>query len=87
MPVNTFGSNLRVETNLNGEMVDNDEFIKHQNNYKHSHHPSEPWQRGYTASVEEALVKDLLEPKHEPVEDDPQLRAAINKDLKTKGIQ
>jgi hypothetical protein len=86
-PVNTFGSGLRVETNVGGEMVDNEEYIQYQNNQKHSHHPDQPWHRGYTASVEEALVKDLLEPKHEPVEDDPQLRAAINKDLKTKGIQ
>jgi hypothetical protein len=87
MPVNTFNSGLRVETNVGGEMVDNEEFIKHQNNYRHTQHPDQPWQRGYTAAVEEELVKDLLEPKHEPVADDPKLRAANNNDLKIKGIR
>ena len=86
-PVNVYGSNLRVETNLNGEMVDNEELIQYQNNHRHSHHPTEPWQRGFTAEVDEQLVKELLEPSPAPVEDDPQLRAANNNDLKIRRLQ
>jgi hypothetical protein len=87
MPVNTFGSGLRVETNVGGELVDNEEFIQYQNNQKHSHHPSEPWQRGYQAEVDEALVKELLEPTPEPFEADPALIKANNNDLKIRRLQ
>jgi hypothetical protein len=83
-PVNTFGSGLRVETNLNGEMVDNEEMIKHKNNYNHSQHPDQPWQQGYNA---EQQAKELLEPKPTQIDDDPAIRAANNKDLKIKGIR
>jgi hypothetical protein len=85
-PVNTFGSNLRVETNLNGEMIDNEEFIQYQNNQRHSHNPTEPWQRGYTAEVDEQLVKELLEPSPAPVEDNPDIRTANNNDLKIRNL-
>ena len=86
MPVNTFGSNLRVETNVGGEMVDNDDFITHQNNYRHTHHPSEPWQKGYQAEVPEELLQDLLLPKSDPIETDPSLTNAANNNLKRLGI-
>jgi hypothetical protein len=86
-PVNTFGSSLRVETNVGGEMVDNEELIQYQNNQRHSHHPDQPWMKGYQAEVDEQLVKDLLEPKHEPVADDPKIRAANTNDLKIRRLQ
>jgi hypothetical protein len=86
MPVNTFGSNLRVETNINGAMVDNEEFVQYKNNYNHHHHPSEPWQQGTTAEVQEELLQDILMPKSEPVEPDPALIAAHRKDLKIRNL-
>jgi hypothetical protein len=84
MPVNTFGSNLRVETNLNGQMVDNEELVSHQNNYKHTHHPDQPWQQGY--KQEEESLKEVLMPPSSPVEVDESLTTANRNDLKIKGF-
>jgi hypothetical protein len=86
MPVNTFNSGLRVETNVGGEVVDNDEYIAQKNNWEHSHHPTEPWQRGYQAEVQEELLQDILMPKSDPIEPDPALLTANRNDLKIKGF-
>ena len=85
MPVNTFGSNIKVETNVGGEMLDNDEYISKKNNWEHHHHPTEPWQQG-TAEIQDGLLQDILLPKSEPIELDPALTTANRNDLKIKGF-
>lgn len=74
-PINTFGSSLKVETNLGGIMKDNDEVqaeIKHREHDKQA--SSNPWSQAYQ------------EPTAAPVEDNPQLREAVNKDLNKRNL-
>jgi hypothetical protein len=93
-PVNTFGSNLKVETNVGGQQVDNDEFIQHKNNYNHTHHPTESWQKGYRcgvnhttqAQVDEELLKDILIPTSEPITDTEDIKKVNRHDLLIRGI-
>ena len=85
MPVNTFGSNLKVETATAQGMVDNDEFIKQKNHAEHSEPENpEPWSQTYRAR--ERAAQAFVEANNHPVEDDPQLRQANNKDLKTRNL-
>jgi hypothetical protein len=85
-PVNTFGSNLRVTTNVGGQQVDNDEFIQQKNNYNHTHHPTESWQKGYQAQVDEELLKDILIPTSEPITDTEDITKVNRQDLRIRGI-
>lgn len=75
MAINTFGSNLRVETNWNGELRDNDEVVKERNHLEHTHTENVPWSQSYQ------------EPTPTPVPDDPQLREAVTKDLRTRNLK
>ena len=85
MPVNTFGSNLRVETATAQGMIDNDEFIRQKNHAEHSEPEiSEPWTKSHRAKEEAARA--YLEAQQHPVEDDPQLRAANTQDLKIRNL-
>jgi hypothetical protein len=86
-PIRTFGSNLKVETNINGQLVDNEEFIEYKNNYNHTHHPTESWQQGYQAQVEEELIKDLLTPPPEPITDTSDIDKVNRRDLLIRGIK
>jgi hypothetical protein len=93
-PVNTFGSNLRVETNIGGVLVDNDKHIQEKNNYNHSHHPTESWQKGHRcgvnhttqAQVDEELLKDILIPTSEPITDTEDITKVNRRDLSIRGI-
>jgi hypothetical protein len=74
-PISTFGSSLKVETNLGGIMKDNDEVqaeIKHREHDKQV--SSNPWAQNYQ------------EPTAAPVEDNTELREAVNKDLNKRNL-
>lgn len=83
MPINTFNSNLRVETNVNGQIVDNDEYTTQKAHQEHSFTENVPWSQNYVSPEEQAraLYEDTR-----PVEDDPKLRAANTKDLKIRNL-
>jgi hypothetical protein len=83
MPINTFGSKLKVETNYGGTMRDNDEVIQEHNHKNHSVPPSSnPWSQNYRG-----LDPTYQEPAATPVDDDPQLREAVNQDLKQRNLK
>jgi hypothetical protein len=78
-PISTFGSSLKVETNLGGIMKDNDEVqaeIKHREHDKQA--SPNPWSQAYDATYQE--------PTAAPVEDNPELREAVNQDLSKRNL-
>jgi hypothetical protein len=81
-PISTFGSSLKVETNLGGIMKDNDEV---QAEIKHREHDKQvsanPWSQAYGGSD-----TTYQEPTAAPVEDNPQLREAVNQDLNKRNL-
>jgi hypothetical protein len=87
MPVNTFKSNLKVETNVGGELVDNDEYQATKANAEHQVqlHSENLWSQSYVSPDEQAL-QDLYN-KEVKVEEDLSLIAANKQDLKIKGLR
>jgi hypothetical protein len=86
MPINTHGSNIRVETNVEGQMVDNDEWVAERAYREHQTTPTEPWHQGYE---EQQLLKQKIQELYEefaPVEADPEIINANRKDLKTRNL-
>lgn len=80
MAVNNYGTNLRVVTNVQGNIVDNDEYVATRAAYEHNNQAKvEP-----TSSQRERL-KVMYAPEI-VVEEDPALIAANIKDLKNRNL-
>ena len=80
MPINN-GSNIRVETNVGGVSVPNDEWLATRSYIEHQ--PTDP-------STDEAKLKalqDLYAPPSRPPAKDKRISKANNKDLRTRNIQ
>jgi hypothetical protein len=88
MPVNNWGTNLRVETVVgNGEIKDNEEWLAEKNQLEHQQNPTEPWHKGYVSSEQlKAAVDELYEEFSHPVEADPALLEAHKQDLKIRNL-
>jgi hypothetical protein len=87
MPINNYGSNLRVETVVgNGEVVDNDEWVAERAYREHQTPANEPWAQGYMppSELEEKIA--ALYDEFAPVEADPEIINANRKDLKTRNL-
>ena len=91
MPVNTFGSSLRVTTNVGGQEVDNDQFVGDKAHYEHTR-DSEPqsdraWATTYVPPAEQEEALQNLYAKETEIEIDPSLEQAHKNDLKIKNIR
>ena len=86
MPINTFNSNLRVETNVNGNLWDNDEFVAQKAHSEHTVQETSdlPWSQSYKPTNEQAL-QDLYA-KQGQIEVNPTISAANKQDLKIKNL-
>ena len=91
MPIwNHADSPIRVETNVQGKMVDNDEWVADKSALEHQQVPSEPWAQGYeqaqaeTAEMERK-IRELYEEFGE-VKPDPSLTDANEQDLKQRNL-
>jgi hypothetical protein len=85
MPINTRQSDIRVETNWQGTIVDNDELMASRAAYEHNQQsmPSpNPWSTSYQPNTEPHPTA----PVGEPIPDDDGLRTAVNNNLKRLGI-
>ena len=83
-------SPIRVETNVQGKMVDNDEWIADKAALEHKQVPSEPWAQGYEQAQAEKeemqrKIRELYEEFTE-VQPDPSLTQANNNDLKKRNL-
>lgn len=86
MPINTHGSGIRVETNVNGVLKDNDEWVAEKALLEHQTTPTEPWHQGYVPpEVIQQKVAELYE-EFRPVEADPEVLEANKKDLKSRNL-
>ena len=76
-PFNMHGSNLRVETNIEGTPLDNDEWIAVKAHIEHN-----------MGAQEKPVFDDLLYHAEQPVqiEEDPALQAANDADLTSRGL-
>ena len=87
MPLNNWDSNLRVETNVNNVIRDNEEWLAEKNQLEHQSNPTEPWQQGYVSPQDlKAAVDELYEEFSHPVEADPALLEAHKQDLKIRNL-
>lgn len=85
MPIRTHGSNIRVETNVNGVIKDNDDWMNERSLLEHQHQDKQPWSQGYNPQEMEEVMNQLYgEP--EPIQPDPEVSKANLKDLKTKNL-
>lgn len=87
MPINNQGSNLQVITNVEGELVDNDEYVANRAYHEHnreSYPNNVAWSKNYDPTLEE--YPTYVEDK-EPIEDDDAIREATNQDLINRGIK
>ena len=86
MPINNYGSDLSVETNVNGIIKQNDDWIAERSQLEHQQTPSEPWAQGYE---EQQLLKQKIRELYEefaPLEADPEILNANRQDLKTRNL-
>ena len=76
-PFNLHGSNLKVETNVEGEVYDNDEWIGAKANLEHN-----------IGNQNKPLLDGLpvLAEKPVQIEEDPALLAANDADLNRRGV-
>ena len=91
MAVNTFGSNLRVVTNVGGDLLDNDEFTAHKAHAEHNRE-SEPqsersWATTYVSPAEQEEALQKLYTKETEIEIDHSLQQAHRHDLQIKNIR
>ena len=86
MPINTFDSNLRVVTNVNGDLWDNDEFVAQKAHSEHNDQETSdnPWSQSYNPNNEQAL-QDLYT-KQTQIDVDPTISDANKQDLKIKNL-
>lgn len=87
MAINTHGSHIKVETNVNGNVVDNDEYVAYKARLEHTRTENVPWSQSYVPPTEEQeqQLKELYEKKVE-VKEDPTILTANRELLKAKGI-
>jgi hypothetical protein len=82
MAINTHGSGIRVETNVGGELLDNDAFVIAKANYEHNleamPQDTNPWATNYRPR--EVVFEDTV-PAIQP---DPELEEANARDLKNR---
>ena len=85
-PINTFDSNLRVVTNVNGDLWDNDEFVAQKAHAEHNDQETSdnPWSQSYNPNNEQAL-QDLYT-KQTQIDVDPTISDANKQDLKIKNL-
>jgi hypothetical protein len=86
MPINNQGSNLRVETNVDGRIVDNDEWVAERAYREHQTPANEPWSQGYMDPAELQEKIAALYEEFAPVEADPELLQANRNDLKARNL-
>ena len=86
MPINTFGSNLQVVTNVNGDLLDNDEFTAQKAHAEHNDQETSdlPWSQSYKPNNEQVLQE--LYTKQEQIEVDQSISDANKQDLKIKNL-
>lgn len=76
-PFNLHGSNLTVQTNVQGEVLDNDEWLSTKNNLEHN-------QTGSRTPLLDGLPTLVEKPVQ--IEEDPALLAANDADLNARGV-
>ena len=86
MPVNNWDSNLRVETNVNGVVKDNEEWVAERAKLEHQTTAVEPWSQGYIPPEEVQAKIDALYEEFSPVEAPEELLDANKKDLKIRNL-
>ena len=86
MPINTFDTNLRVVTNVNGDLLDNDEFVAQKAHAEHNDQATSdlPWSQSCKPNNEQVL-QDLYT-KQAQIEVDPTISDANKLDLKIKNL-
>jgi hypothetical protein len=83
MAINTHGSNIRSETNVQGQWLDAQQATEQKAGIEHNPQPSaNPWASTYKPNREVIWVE---EPQPPLVLDDA-LKAALKNDLKIRGI-
>ena len=85
-PINTFNTNLQVVTNVNGDLLDNDEFVAQKAHAEHNDQETSdlPWSQSYKPSNEQVL-QDLYT-KQGQIEADQSISDANKQDLKIKNL-
>jgi hypothetical protein len=74
---------IRTETNVQGTFVDNDEYVASRAHDEHNPQPSDnPWSTTYRHN-REVIWQEEPTP---PLQLDPELKAAIKRDLKIRNI-
>ena len=92
MPINSNGSSLRVEHNLNGETVSEDELRKLRYAHNQQQEPRQKRQPGdpapFLRKPDGEPIPDRVESEHtKRATEDPALTKANNKDLKNKRLK
>lgn len=90
MPINNYDTNLRVETNVEGHVVDNDEWQEVRAHIEHSKEAQpqshSPWATTYVPPeelqrlAEEQFYSESLPP-------DPAVTQAVQKDLRNRNLR
>jgi hypothetical protein len=83
MAVNNYGTNLRVETNVQGNLVDNDEYVATKAAYEHNLQ-AQPSENAWAANHKDRL-QNLYQPESS-FEADPTVLAANKQDLKIRNL-
>ena len=79
MPINTNGSSIRVETNIQGTIVDNDEWVATKAYLEHHNNDVN------AEELNNKALEDLYNPKSKTV-NDLRIRKANKDDLKLRSI-
>jgi hypothetical protein len=84
MPINNYtgrANGIRTVTNVGNEFVDNDEYVGNRSHNEHNPQPSDnPWSTTYQPP--QPIWQEEPAP---PLQLDPELKAAIKRDLKIRG--
>lgn len=95
MPINNQtkydeGPGIRVETNVNGNIVDNDQWVQDKAHLEHTQVPNEPWAQGFEqAQAEQEEMQRKIRELYEEftgVTPDPSLIEANLNDLKLRNL-
>ena len=90
MPINNFGSNLRVETTVGEYVVDNDALQSAKARYEHNRdglaQNHVPWAQSYRPDADEEEALRQLYEQDSHVEPDPLLQQSNEKDLHARNL-
>ena len=89
MPINNHSGEyggIRVETNVEGHIVDNDQWVAERAYREHQTQSTEPWSQGYMAPGELEEKIAALYDEFAPVEADPEILNANRNDLKARNL-